>query len=90
MRQEILEAWTEMLGPHHPETLQAQHDLAVNLWNLGRNEEALRMEQEALEAQREVLGRWSQCVPNRALLCLWRKDRIGCAGQRPSRQCGAD
>jgi len=90
MRQEILEAWTEMLGPHHPETLQAQHDLAVNLWNLGRNEEAFRMEQEALEAQREVLGRWSQCVPNRALLCLWRKDRIGCAGQRPSRQCGAD
>ena len=44
------------LGPKHPDTLLAMHELANSYGDAGRSEEALRLRDEVLKLRREVLG----------------------------------
>ena len=46
----VLEASTRVLGPEHPETLNAMLRVAANLWMQNDLEGALKYEQQVLEA----------------------------------------
>ena len=46
----------KFLGPEHPDTLRAMHNLAISYSFAGRREEALKLREEVLTFRRKVLG----------------------------------
>ena len=45
-----------VLGPEHPDTLGSRNNLANGYRNLGRYEEAFRLDEETLSIMEQVLG----------------------------------
>jgi tetratricopeptide (TPR) repeat protein len=54
---EVLESRVRQSGANHPNSLEAKGDLATVLFELGEEEEAARLEQEAFETARVHLGK---------------------------------
>jgi tetratricopeptide (TPR) repeat protein len=44
------------IGPEHPDTLKAMHNLAISYDDAGRRDEALKLREEVLALRRKVLG----------------------------------
>ena len=55
-KEEKLRLSREQLGPEHPDTLGAMHNLAISYRHAGRLEEALGLFEESLRLRREQLG----------------------------------
>ena len=54
--QNALKLREEVLGKEHPETLTLMNDLAVSCSKLGREQEALKLNEEAVEICRRTLS----------------------------------
>ena len=50
------EKFLRALGDKHPDTLDAMHELAINLSKLGRYEEALTLNEKVLSLRKEIFG----------------------------------
>ncbi|KAF8517759.1 hypothetical protein BU17DRAFT_91618 [Hysterangium stoloniferum] len=53
---QVLEAYKQLLGPEHPDTLTYMGNLASTLNNLGMYTEAQKLQVQVLEAQKQLLG----------------------------------
>ncbi len=73
IQREVLEYRIRDGGPNHAASLEAKSDLAAMLYEMGRDEEASRLEHEAWEGARKYLGKTHPvtCVLawNRAMSC---------------------
>ncbi|WP_405395708.1 tetratricopeptide repeat protein [Streptomyces microflavus] len=56
LRQCVLDAEAERLGPDHPDTLNSRGNLGLALGDLGRHQEAADLHQQALDECERVLG----------------------------------
>ena len=56
LQQQILAGERKQLGPYHPDTLAAQHNLAATLYKLGDLQAARRLQQSTLDRRRRLLG----------------------------------
>jgi tetratricopeptide (TPR) repeat protein len=52
----VLALRRKLSGPEHPDTLEAMHNLASSYQDVGRRDEALRMQEESLALCRKVFG----------------------------------
>ena len=56
LMEEVLTLRRKVLGPEHPETLEAMSNLANSYGEAGRRDEALKLREEVLTLSRKVLG----------------------------------
>ena len=45
-----------MMGPEHPDTLSSRNNLANGYQSAGRNDDAIRLDEQTLEVRERVLG----------------------------------
>jgi hypothetical protein len=57
LRTTVLEKTRRLLGPSHPNTINAMHNMAYTLFAVGRRDEALALWKEAVPLAKEVLGK---------------------------------
>ncbi|MGQ4437157.1 tetratricopeptide repeat protein [Streptomyces sp. SAS_260] len=56
LREHLHQSEMRQLGRNHPDTLSSRNDLALSLRNLGRVQEAVELQRDALAASERVLG----------------------------------
>ncbi|WP_436982833.1 tetratricopeptide repeat protein [Streptomyces sp. enrichment culture] len=56
LHEQVLADSERTLGPHHPDTLQTRHSLAVSYWQAGRTQDAINLHEQVLTERERTLG----------------------------------